>query len=193
MLYWTGSVKTAVQRFSKFLQLPVATASNVWANQRAEFKSFCNLIGWHGSRSCNRMLQELGKVLYLENHTVYERKSPPTSGNLYVRRKRVGLYLSSEYTLLTLVTKMTLFRFMTLLTLIFPVAKNQRKGCVPLMCKVALRICALVKTCVIGYSVHVIAFFHSYQQQLIIGNQTFCRSVILGKAPSVSRMFIWKR
>jgi len=26
------------------------------ANQRAEFKS-CNLIGWHGSRSRNRMLQ----------------------------------------------------------------------------------------------------------------------------------------
>ena len=53
-----------LQRFSKFLQLPVATASTVWANQRAEFKSFCNLIGWHGSHSCNRMLQELGKALY---------------------------------------------------------------------------------------------------------------------------------
>ena len=33
----------------------------------------------------------------------YWRKSPPTSGNLYVRRRRVRLYLSSEYTLLTLV------------------------------------------------------------------------------------------
>ena len=54
----------SVQRFSKFLQLPGATASTVWANQRAEFKSFCNLIGWHGSRPCNRMLQELGKALY---------------------------------------------------------------------------------------------------------------------------------
>ena len=32
----------------------------------------------------------------------YWRKSPPTSGNLYVRHKRVRLYLSSEYTLLTL-------------------------------------------------------------------------------------------
>jgi len=59
-LHW---ISTVVQRFSKFLQLPVATASTVWANQRAEFKSFCNLIGWHGSRSCNRMLQELGKAL----------------------------------------------------------------------------------------------------------------------------------
>ena len=29
--------------------------------QRAEFKPFCNLIGWHGFRSCDRMLQELGK------------------------------------------------------------------------------------------------------------------------------------
>jgi len=57
-------------RFSKFLQLPVATASTVWANQRAEFKSFCNLIGSHGSRSCNRMLQELGKTLYMSGNYV---------------------------------------------------------------------------------------------------------------------------
>ena len=35
--------------------------------------------------------------------TVLSTKSPPTSGNLYVRRKRVRLYLSSEFTLLTLV------------------------------------------------------------------------------------------
>jgi len=33
-----------------FLQFPVATASIVWANQRAEFKSFCNLIGWPSSQ-----------------------------------------------------------------------------------------------------------------------------------------------
>jgi len=52
-----------LQRFSKFLQLPVATASTVWANQRAEFKSFCNLIGWYVPCSCNQMLQELGKAL----------------------------------------------------------------------------------------------------------------------------------
>ena len=34
---------------------------NCVSHQRAEFKSFYNLIGWHGSssRSCNRMLQEL--------------------------------------------------------------------------------------------------------------------------------------
>jgi len=32
----------------------------------------------------------------------------------------------------------------------------------------------LVKTCVVGYSIHVIlCFFHSRQQQLIIGYQTF--------------------
>jgi len=35
--------------FSKFLQLPVAAASTTGVNQRAEFKSFCNPIGWHGS------------------------------------------------------------------------------------------------------------------------------------------------
>jgi len=58
---WEWNIQ--IQRFSKFLQLPVATASIVWANERAEFKSFCNLIGWHGSGSCNRMLQELGKTL----------------------------------------------------------------------------------------------------------------------------------
>ena len=33
-----------IQRFSKFLQFPVATASTVWANQRAEFKFFCTLM-----------------------------------------------------------------------------------------------------------------------------------------------------
>jgi len=32
----------------------------------------------------------------------YRQKSPPTSGNLYVRRKRVRLYMSSEYTLISL-------------------------------------------------------------------------------------------
>ena len=36
----------------------------------------------------------------------YQRKSPPTSGNLYVRLKCIRLYLSSEYTLLTLVEDM---------------------------------------------------------------------------------------
>jgi len=50
-----------IQHFSKFLQLLFATASTVRANQRAEFKSFCNFIGWHGSHSCNQTLQELGK------------------------------------------------------------------------------------------------------------------------------------
>ena len=48
----------------QFLQLLVTTASNLWANQRKEFKSLCFLIGWRGSHSCNRMLQELGKAQY---------------------------------------------------------------------------------------------------------------------------------
>jgi len=54
-------VQTVLQLFSKFLQLPVTTASTVLAKQTAEFKSFCNLIGWHGSRSCSLILQELRK------------------------------------------------------------------------------------------------------------------------------------
>jgi len=61
---WTNSPQSRLQRFSEFMQLLVATVSTVWANQRAEFKPFCNLIGWHGSRSCNQMLQELGETLY---------------------------------------------------------------------------------------------------------------------------------
>jgi len=59
-----------LQSFSKFLQLPVTTASTVLAKQTAEFKSFCNLIGWHGSRSCSRILQELRKMMYKQQLVV---------------------------------------------------------------------------------------------------------------------------
>ena len=58
---WVASYCSTV--VYKFLQHLVATALTMWTNQRAEFKSFCNLIEWHSSCSCNRMLQELGKPL----------------------------------------------------------------------------------------------------------------------------------
>ena len=38
-----------------FLQYLVATALTMWTNQRAEFKSFCNLIEWHSSHSCKQI------------------------------------------------------------------------------------------------------------------------------------------
>ena len=61
--FHSGLLVIVVQWFYKFLQHLVATALTMWTNQRAEFKS-CNLIEWHSSRSCNRMLQELGKPLH---------------------------------------------------------------------------------------------------------------------------------
>ena len=62
--FHSGLLVIVVQWFYKFLQHLVATALTMWTNQRAEFKS-CSLIEWHSSRSCNRMLQELGKPLQL--------------------------------------------------------------------------------------------------------------------------------
>ena len=53
-----------IQRFSKFLQHPVARARTVPSNQIAEGFEFCSLIDSHGWRCCNRKLQELGKPLY---------------------------------------------------------------------------------------------------------------------------------
>jgi len=52
-----------LQRFSKFLQHPVARARNVPSNQIAEGFEFCSLIGSHCWRCCNRKLQELRKTL----------------------------------------------------------------------------------------------------------------------------------
>ena len=45
----------------------VAMVSTMWTNQRADFKSVCNLIRWHCSHSCKRMLQELGNMLYCQS------------------------------------------------------------------------------------------------------------------------------
>ena len=45
---------------SDLFQLPVATVSTMRVNQRAEFKSFCNLIRWH---ACDWMLQKHCDVL----------------------------------------------------------------------------------------------------------------------------------
>ena len=56
---------TCVQRFSKFLQHPVARARTVPSNQIAEGFKFCSLIGSRGWRCWNRKLQELGKALYV--------------------------------------------------------------------------------------------------------------------------------
>jgi len=54
----------------------------------AEFKSFCNLIGWHSSRSCNQMLQELGKTLYSAVRFVVITTAPTANYNYH--------YLSTE-------------------------------------------------------------------------------------------------
>jgi len=56
--------ETSCTVFFQALATSVATVAGLWANQIAGFKSFCNLIGWHSSHSCNRILQELGKTLH---------------------------------------------------------------------------------------------------------------------------------
>lgn len=38
---------------------------------RDEFKSFCNMIGWHSSRSCNLMLQKLCTSQYIAIEELY--------------------------------------------------------------------------------------------------------------------------
>ena len=64
LLQPAAGIKVNVQRFSKFLQHPVARARTMPSNQIAEGFEFCSLIGSHGWRCCNRKLQELGKALY---------------------------------------------------------------------------------------------------------------------------------
>jgi len=53
-----------IKHFSKLLQVLVATVSTMLSSRRAEFKSFCNSIGWHSSHSFNQILQGNGKAVY---------------------------------------------------------------------------------------------------------------------------------
>jgi len=112
MLYWTGSVETATC-ISRIMELPeVADNSPRVASGKQ-----------HGTVQKYIQFSDLWifRMLHLESYSskkqafrntkigtrsakglYYWRKSPPTSSNLYVRCKRVRLYLLSEYTLLTL-------------------------------------------------------------------------------------------
>jgi len=66
-----------IQRFSKFLQHPVARMRTVPSNQITEGFEFCSRIGSHSWRCCNQKLQELGKILIISVPILIPRLFPP--------------------------------------------------------------------------------------------------------------------
>lgn len=48
------SHRRETRHYTVFFQLLVTTVETLWANQRAEFKFFCYLIGWHACCSCKQ-------------------------------------------------------------------------------------------------------------------------------------------